>query len=132
VPRAEANRIDALVAAELGLQSQLNVRALAEEWYSVQSRSKTGKWGSSGRHADDTRGYLDSVILPGIGDVPLDALRRADVRALLDGVDKDSVERKVRNAAGAMLAWGYEEQWLTVGRDALMPPAAPQRRRGRP
>jgi hypothetical protein len=114
---AEANRIDALVAAECGAQSQLAVRDLAAQWFAAESR----RWRSQ-RHREDTRGYLDRVILPGIGKVPLDTLRRSDIRALLEGISRDSVERKVRNVVGAMLAWGHAEQWLGITREALMPP----------
>jgi len=114
---AEANRIDALVAAECGAQSQLAVRDLAAQWFAAESR----RWRSQ-RHREDTRGYLDRVILPGIGKVPLDTLRRSDIRALLEAIPRDSVERKVRNVVGAMLAWGHAEQWLGITREALMPP----------
>lgn len=116
---AEANRIDALVAADCGIQGELTVRQLAEAWYSTGVED-----GWSATYRQETRRYLDTVILPGVGGVPIASLDRARIRTLLNGIASDSVASKVRAALGSMLSWAEGEGgWLSVGRAVLMPPA---------
>lgn len=117
---AEANRIDALVATDCGLQGELTVRELAEAWFRSKSTGKSRAW-KSARHTEDTRHYLDSVILPAIGHLALSNLSHDTIERMLEKVEKDSVERKVRTAIGSMVAWGYKRGWLTVAPDRLMP-----------
>ena len=114
---AEANRIDALVAADLGLGSELAVRHLAEQWFAVEN----GRW--SDRCREETRRYLDRVVIPGIGALPLPELRRAHLRELLDGIERESVRQKVRVVASGMLAWGHGEGLLAARGSDLMPAA---------
>ncbi|MFM8894869.1 MAG: phage integrase central domain-containing protein, partial [Actinomycetales bacterium] len=119
---AEAHRIDALVAADLGLGSELTVHHLAEQWFAVEN----ARW--SDRHREETRRYLDRVVIPGIGALPLPDLRRVHLRELLDSIASDSVRQKVRVVVSGMLAWGHGEGLLVPRESDLMPPA---RRGGR-
>jgi integrase len=123
---AEAIRLDALVAAAAGLQADLTVTELAEAWFKSKSTGKAKAWKSE-RHKEETRRYLDSVILPSLGAVALSSLELTTIEEMLEEIDKDSVERKVRAAVGSMAEWGFRRKWLQDPPEQLMPePRNPQ------
>lgn len=104
---------DAEVAASVTPQSGRTVRELTEAFLADFTRH----W--SDRHAADTAGYLGKALVD-LWDVPCWELSRDMVSAALDSARTVSMRRHYRAAVGKLLTWGYDEDWLTQPRSALV------------
>lgn len=113
----EANRVDALLAAERGDTDGLTVKALSEAWV----KACAADW--SPRYASDVQDALDKRVLPAMGSVKLGDLTRAHSRATIEAQASASGRKRVRALLSSMFHWGLDEQWLRVEVRTILPPA---------
>lgn len=85
---------------------------------------------SSLRHGGEVRKRLEERVIPLIGHVPLVRLRRADVRAAIDGPEGDphskSLRQKLRTDLGPFLSWLEDQDKAARPRGELMPSKPPR------
>lgn len=110
----------ARIAAQIDANATRSGKPFQELWdaWVDPGRSRKKQW--SIKHAEGTAWVGKKRILPILGRVQCQDLRRKDVQKVLNGCPSESEAERARRALRACLRWGYAHGYLTVPVEQLI------------